>query len=99
MWTRRRFLCQGLGALGMAGTALALPNETRDSIPDGSASKGMITADAEQAIDHGLRFLASQQAISNSGEFGTNAYKGNVAITSLAALAFMAGGHQPGRGA
>jgi hypothetical protein len=99
MWTRRRFLCQGLGVLGMAGTALALPSETQDSIPDGSASKGMITPEAEQAIERGLRFLANQQAVSNNGEFGTNAYKGNVAVTSLAALAFMAGGHQPGRGA
>jgi hypothetical protein len=99
MWTRRRFLCQGLGVLGLTGSALALPGETRDSIPDGSASKGMITSEAEQAIDKGLRYLANAQREIGTGEFGTHAYKGNVAVTSLAGLAFMAGGHQPGRGA
>jgi hypothetical protein len=96
MWTRRRFLMQGLGLLGTAGTALALPNDARDTIPDGSASKGMITAETEQAIERGLRFLASVQA--RDGSFGTMQYRGNVAVTSLAGLAFMAGGHQPGRG-
>jgi hypothetical protein len=98
MWTRRRFLAQGLGVLGLTGTALALPSETRESIPDGSASKGMITPEAEQAIDKGLRFLESAQRQLGTGELGTNAYRGNVAVTSLGALAFMAGGHQPGRG-
>src|SRR6516162_5958818 len=34
-----------------------------------------------------------------NGSFGTNAYEGNTAVTSLAAMAFMAGGHQPNRGA
>jgi hypothetical protein len=97
MWTRRRFLTQSLALLGTTGTALALPNEARESIPDGSASKGMITPAAETAIDRGLAFLRNQQG--PTGGFGTNAYRGNVAVTSLAALAFMAGGHQPGRGA
>jgi hypothetical protein len=97
MWTRRRFLLQGLTVLGTAGTALALPNDAQETIPDGSASKGMITADAEQAIDRGLRYLAGQQSF--NGGYGTNAYRNNVAVTSLAGLAFMAGGHQPGRGA
>ncbi len=97
MWTRRHFLAQGLALLGSAGTALALPGDAQDGLPDGSASKGMITPEAEQAIDRGLRFLASQQM--PNGGFGTNAYRGNVAVTSLAGLAFMAGGHQPGRGA
>ena len=32
------------------------------------------------------------------GSFGTNGYSGNAALTSLAGLAFMAGGHQPDRG-
>src|SRR5262249_38031292 len=33
------------------------------------------------------------------GSYGMGQYQGNVAITSLSALALMAGGHQPGRGA
>src|SRR5579884_4304835 len=97
MWTRRRFLTQGVALLGTASTALALPSEPgEETIPDGSASKGMITPEAEQAIDRGLRYLAGQQ--SGNGGFGTGAYHNNVAVTSLGGLAFMAGGHQPGRG-
>jgi hypothetical protein len=97
MFNRRRFLLKGLTLLGTAGTALALPGETNDTIPDGSASRGMVTADAEQSIERGLSYLRSQQG--TNGSFGTGAYRGNVAVVSLSGLAFMAGGHQPGRGA
>jgi hypothetical protein len=100
MTTRRQFLSQGaLAMLGAAGSAFALPSETRENaIPDGSASKEMITPDADAAIARGLVYLCRQQN-KEDGSFGVQPYKGNVAITSLAALAFMAGGHQPGRGA
>ena len=56
----------------------------------------MITPAAQQAIDQGLAHLARNQ--DRSGSFGSVQYSGNVAITSLSALAMMAGGHQPGRG-
>jgi hypothetical protein len=55
----------------------------------------MITPDAQQAIDHGLAYLARTQQ--RDGSWGER-HDGNVAITSLAGLAFLAGGHQPGRG-
>jgi hypothetical protein len=98
MWTRRQFAMQGLAVLGLTGTALGFPSDTQEgAVPDGSASRGMVTPEAEQAIEKGLGYLRSQQA--GSGAFGTNAYRGNVAVTSLSGLAFMAGGHQPGRGA
>src|SRR5262249_40509312 len=98
MWTRRRFLTQSLALVGATGTALAFPGDVQEgAIPDGSASRGMITAETEQAIENGLKYLRSQQ--SSSGAFGTNNYRGNVAVSSLGGLAFMAGGHQPGRGA
>jgi hypothetical protein len=94
MFTRRQFLAHGSAAL-MAGAALA--DDTRDGLPDGSASKGMITAEAEQAIKKGLSYLDSRRH--RDGGYGsTQNYQGNVAITSLAALAFMASGSQPGRG-
>lgn len=96
MWDRRRFLTNSATFLGIAGTALALPDEARETLPDGSASKGMVTTEAENAIERGLRYLASVQA--REGWFGTNGYRGNVAVTSLGSLAFMAGGHQPDRG-
>jgi hypothetical protein len=56
----------------------------------------MITREAEAAIERGLSYLARNQQA--DGSFGTHNYQGNVAVTSLAALAFMAGGHLPGRG-
>src|SRR5919202_4218948 len=104
MWTRRQFLSRGgLGVLGTAGTCLAVPGDgggtedVRDVIPDGSASRGMITARTDQAIERGLAYLSARRW--RDGSFGTNGYMGNTAVTSLAAMAFMAGGHQPNRGA
>jgi hypothetical protein len=76
---------------------LAFPGDNLEVLPDGSAAKGMITPEAERAIEAGLAYLKNNKA--PNGSWGTNAYRGNVAVTSLAALAFMAGGHQPGRGA
>src|SRR5262245_4444669 len=98
MTTRRHYSLAVLGvALLMAVGAMAvLGNNDDDKLPDGSASKGMITKGAQEAVDQGLAYLEANQ--NNDGSFGTNNQIGNVAITSLAGLAFMAGGHQPGRG-
>jgi hypothetical protein len=65
-------------------------------IPDGSASKGMITSKAEEAIKKGLSYLNSHR--DRDGSWGTGPYRGNVAIASLAGMAFMCGGNQPNRG-
>jgi hypothetical protein len=102
MWTRRQFLSRsGLAVLGTAGTCFALPGDTQDgggpeSIPDGSASRGMITPKTDEAIDRGLAYLNAHA--NREGSFGTGGYTGNVAVTSLAALAMMAGGSLPDRG-
>ena len=103
MVNRRRFLQAGSAALlSLAGPPLLAPlvcardPDIRDKLPDGSAAKDMITPACQQAIDAGLAFLAQNQHA--NGSFGTQGYQGNVAITSLGALAMMSGGHQPGRG-
>lgn len=100
MLNRRRFLTRGgLVLLGTAGTCLAFPGDNKDgadTLPDGSAARNMITAPADEAIQNGLAFLAGQRL--RDGSFGTGNYTGNTAVTSLAALAFMAAGHQPNRG-
>jgi len=97
MLTRRRFLQTGSAVLftlpSAPGRILA---DVRDKMPDGSAAKDMITPACQQAIDAGLAFLAQNQH--SDGSFGTSGYKGNIAITSLGALAMMSGGHQVGRG-
>ncbi len=96
MWTRRQFLSRGVGlSVGLASGGLAL-SAFNDDVPDGSQSRGMITAPAQEAINMGLAYLAREQH--PDGSFGTNQHRGNVAITSLAGLALMSGGHQPGRG-
>ena len=58
MWTRRQLLARGtLGLLGAAGTCLAVPGDAAppadplDAVPDGSASKNMITSEAEAAVE------------------------------------------------
>jgi hypothetical protein len=55
-----------------------------------------ITDEARQAIDRGLDRLAQLQA--DDGSFGAERYGSHVGITAIAALAFMADGHLPGRG-
>jgi hypothetical protein len=96
MYNRRQFLtATGASFLGLAAVVQA----DDDRLPDGSASRDMITPEAQRAIDQGLAFLARNQLA--EGTFGGRPFsnlQGNVAITSLAGLAFMAGGHQPGRG-
>src|SRR5258708_30252464 len=94
MSPRRQFLSHSsLAALGVAGSALALPSETREELPDGAASRDMVTAKADESINRGLAYLCRMQ--NNDGTFGLSNYRWNVAVTSLAGLALMAGGHQP----
>src|SRR5438045_7309040 len=99
MWNRRQFLTRGgLGAL-VAGSAFGLegdgPEKPPDALPDGSASRGMITDEAEKAIERGLDYLHANR---RGGVFGTRAYQGNVAVCALGGLAFLASGSQPERG-
>jgi hypothetical protein len=101
MWTRRHFLSSASLALA-AGASFALPGDRKNvaeapaELPDGSASKGMIDQPTDQAINNALEYLYKNQH--PNGSFGWGGYNGNVAVTSLAGLAFMSGGHQPNRG-
>src|SRR5262249_35058440 len=63
-------------------------------VPDGAGD--LITAETDRAIRDGLAWLAKQQTA--DGSFGSGAYRGSIAVTSLAGLAFMANGSSPGRG-
>jgi hypothetical protein len=91
--TRRRFLI-GTAAMALLGRS---PGGDPESLPDGTAAKDMITPDAQRAIDRGLAYLARTQG--EDGSWGDRPmYGGHVAIVGLGGLAFLAGGHQPGRG-
>ncbi|MCI0684822.1 MAG: terpene cyclase/mutase family protein [Gemmataceae bacterium] len=89
---RNKLVIAGCAAFLMLSTAgLQRPSQAQEN-----QSRGMITPATQEAIDAGLAYLAKNQ--NPNGSFGTNQHVGNVAITSLAGLAFMSGGHQPGRG-
>lgn len=56
----------------------------------------LVTPATERAVERGLAYLASQQR--QNGSFGSGRYRGNVAVTALSGMAFLAAGHTPGRG-
>ncbi|GAB4145876.1 MAG: terpene cyclase/mutase family protein [Planctomycetaceae bacterium] len=59
-------------------------------------NKKLVTAETTQTIQRGLAELASRQR--EDGSFGSGRYRGSVAVTALSGMAFLAGGHTPGRG-
>jgi hypothetical protein len=106
---RRDFLRAGAcgtaaGALGLAGHAQQPAGVPPAAAPTKSRSGAeFINQETQTQIERGLEFLARSQF--NDGSFpggsivdrgGTGGW--SVGVTSLAALALMAGGHQPGRG-
>jgi len=73
--------------------ALHAEQEAAGEIPGGD---GGIEPGTDDAIKRGLDALAKMQ--NSDGSFGTNTYKGNVAVSALGGLAFVASGSSPGRG-
>ena len=63
MITRRQFAIRSASVSAcLLGGKLALSDFFQGgALPDGSQSRGMITRSAQDAIDRGLAFLASQQ--------------------------------------
>lgn len=79
-------------------TVPELPARPDDVAPSAqnNALANEITPQLEKSIDKGLVALAAMQ--NADGSFGAGRFGRNVAVTSLAALAFMADGNIPGRG-
>ncbi len=91
---RRQFMSRSAGAaLGLSAGGLVWQALAQE---DANQARGMITPQCQEAIDAGLAYLAREQG--QDGALGTGQHRGNVAITALGGLAFMAGGYQPGRG-
>ncbi len=62
-----------------------------------TSARELVTPKAQRAIDKGLEFLAGRQH--PRGSFGSESrYKRNVAVASLAGMAFLSAGHTPDRG-
>ncbi|WP_435005245.1 prenyltransferase/squalene oxidase repeat-containing protein [Tundrisphaera lichenicola] len=66
----------------------------RGDVPEHAAEQ--VTPETDRAIESGLEWLGKAQ--NSDGSYGSGAYRGNIAVTSLAGLAFMASGSSPGRG-
>lgn len=94
---RRSFILRGtVSSAGMIYGLEGRANRGGDDAPEADGHDS-ITPEAQQAIDRGLAYLARTQ--NRDGSFGERPqFYGNVAVTSLAALALMSGGNQPGRG-
>lgn len=60
------------------------------------SAKALVLPETQAAIDRGLAWLASRQR--DDGSFGGSGYSRNVAVVSLAGIAFLASGDTPGRG-
>ncbi|WP_432798493.1 prenyltransferase/squalene oxidase repeat-containing protein [Poriferisphaera sp. WC338] len=72
-------------------------------IVNGEAARGAeaiafdeITPMMRSSVEKGLRFIAEAQA--EDGSYGSERMRKHVGMTALAAMAFMADGHVPGRG-
>ena len=88
------------GAAGVWMLALwAAPLQAQAKAPATVEASGLelVTPAAQQAIQRGLEYLRGQQR--DDGSFGSgNIYRRNVAITSLAGMAFLSAGNTPQRG-
>lgn len=93
---RRTFLLgsAAVGAGTLAGRSL-LAAQQQPLDPERSAAQ-FIKPETQRAIDRGLVWLAGRQ--NDDGSFGGSGYSRNVAVVSLAGMAFLSGGHTPGRG-
>jgi len=84
---RRSFLrSAGIGSVTALG---ALPTLAQNGTPE------IVTGETDAATQRGLASLARSQTVAGSWD---DAQGPNLAITGLAALALMAGGHHPARG-
>lgn len=82
--------------LGLFSTAPAIAAPPSSNTVEASG-KEFVTPETQRAIDSGLAYLAARQH--TDGSFGSGSvYKRNVAVTSLAGMAFLSAGHTPGRG-
>ncbi len=78
-------------------------------LPEQSSEMVIVTEAQTQAVERGLAWLAQNQSADgswtarigyklNSDYSYTSSNRGHVGVTSLACMAFLAGGHLPGRG-
>lgn len=97
----RRFvssiLCASiLGSGFIDGRLAAAPPDSNQPIE--TSGQEYITPETQKAIDDGLAFLASKQNPEHGYFGGAHKLSRNVAVNALCGMAFLSGGHTPGRG-
>lgn len=98
MITRRYWMRLLSGGIVVAGCPLRMALGIDSSGNPETTAAEMVTAEAQQAIDRGLVYLAAQQSQQDDGSFGAGGYSRNVAVCGLSGMAFMSSGSSPGRG-
>ncbi len=86
----------GAAALPVAQPAALEVGKVPSRTAENVSLAGEMTPELDAAVTRGLSVLAGMQ--NPDGSFGTGRFARNVAVTSVACLAFMADGHVPGRG-
>lgn len=91
-WRRTAFaLCV------LAGLLAGIPAEAQRKDPfDVEAREYLGTPESEAAVRRGLEFLAAR--VQSDGHWSSDGLSADAAITGLCTMAFLASGHQPGRG-
>lgn len=85
----------------VARASAAAPAPGQDRVPASGARAELVTPELERAVERGLDYLASVQD-RDTGAFGSlskSKPEPRIAVTALAALAFLSHGDVPGRGA
>ena len=93
---RREWLQRSVAAAALSlasGHAAGQPAATTSKKP---RSSGEFTVEARKAVDAGLAYLDTRQA--EDGAFGSGVYQNNLAVCSLAGMAFLSAGHAAWRG-
>jgi prenyltransferase beta subunit len=93
--SRRNFLLHG-AALACAGALPAGVGAQPGATNTERLAAELIKPATQAAIDRGLAWLAGRQE--DDGSFSGSGYSRNIAVVSLAGMAFLSGGHTPGRG-
>ncbi len=83
-----------LSALFLPATACAQPVTAGKGAE--ATGKKFYTPSTAKAVDKALKYLARRQ--NPDGSFGSGRYRGNVAVTALCGMSFVAAGNSPGRG-
>ncbi|MBN1590002.1 MAG: terpene cyclase/mutase family protein [Pirellulales bacterium] len=85
------FLLSATIVLSIGGATLGAVPDARDT-----DNAELMTEETETAVQQALAWLAARQH--DDGSFGSGDWRGNVAVTAIAGMAFMSGGSTPNRG-